>query len=85
MKPLVRQRRLQRELCTLLSLAAFLLLLAHSESLPAVVALFISLACPVAWLAFLLWDGGDGSGLVQRVRRRAVLLRRKAESEWISK
>ena len=64
-------------LCALLSLvafSAFLFLLAYSDRLPAVLALAVSLACPVVWLAFLLWNNGGGGGLAQWVRRRVALL-----------
>jgi hypothetical protein len=65
-------------LCALLSLVAFLaflFLLASSDQLPAVLALAVSLACPVVWLAFLLWNNGSGGGLAQWVKHRAALLR----------
>ena len=54
-------------LCVLITLLAFsslLLLLAYSEGsrLLAAVGFLISLACPVAWLAFLLHNSGGGGG-----------------------
>ena len=64
-------------LCALLSLMAFLtflFLLAFSDSLPAVLALVISLACPVVWLAYLLWSSGGSGGLMQWMKRRSVRL-----------
>lgn len=63
-------------LCALLSLVTFPILLVYSGQLPVVLGLVVSLACPVVWLAFLLWNNGDdGGGLVQRVKRRAALRR----------
>lgn len=62
-------------LCALLSLVAFLILLTYSDRLPVVVALAIGLACPLVWLAFLLWENRDGGGLVQSVRRRVTSFR----------
>jgi len=57
-------------LCAILSLAAFLVLVLLLEGglLPAFLALIISLACPVVWLA-LMWGGG-GKGLEQLLRTR---------------
>jgi hypothetical protein len=61
-------------LCALLSLAAFLILLAHSNRLPAALGLVISLICPAVWLIVLLWSMEGGGGLVQWVKRRVVVL-----------
>ena len=58
--------------CALLSLAAFLPLLAYGDRLSAGLALAISLACPAVWLLFLLWSSGGGRGLVQMAKRRAA-------------
>jgi len=63
-------------LCALLSLVAFLALMAYSDRLMAVVGLAASLVCPAVWLTVLLSNDGDGGGgLVQWVKRKAVLLR----------
>jgi hypothetical protein len=65
-------------LCALLSLVAFLAFLfwlASSDRLPGVLALGVSLVCPVVWLVFLLSSSGGGGGLGQSVKRRAALLR----------
>jgi len=64
--------------CALLSLVAFLaflILMAYSDRLLAVLGLAASLVCPAVWLTVLLSNDGNGSGLVQRVKRRAALLR----------
>ena len=62
-------------LCALLSLVAFLALMAYSDRLMAVVGLAASLVCPAVWLTVLLSNDGDAGGLVQWVKRKAVLLR----------
>jgi hypothetical protein len=61
-------------LCALLSLVAFLALMAYSDRLMAVVGLAAGLVCPAVWLTVLLSNDGDGGGLVQWVKRRAALL-----------
>jgi hypothetical protein len=68
-------------LCALLSLVAFLFLLAYSDRLPGVLALGVSLVCPVVWLGFLLSSSGGGGGLGQSVKRRAALLRPAARRD----
>ena len=66
-------------LCALLSLVAFLaflILMAYSDRLMAILGLAASLVCPAVWLTVLLSNDGDsGGGLVQWVKRKAVLLR----------
>jgi len=64
--------------CALLSLVAFLaflILMAYSDRLMAVLGLAASLICPAVWLTVLLSNDGDAGGLVQWVKRKAVLLR----------
>jgi hypothetical protein len=52
-------------LCAMLSFAAFLALVILVEGggrLPAILALIITLACPVVWLIVLLSSDGGGGG-----------------------
>ncbi len=66
-------------LCALFSLVAFLaflILMAYSDRLMAVVGLAASLVCPAVWLMVLSSNDGDGGGgLVQWAKHRAALLR----------
>ncbi|MFQ6101683.1 MAG: hypothetical protein ACE5OS_10690 [Anaerolineae bacterium] len=62
--------------CAILSLAAFLalVLLLEDGLLPAFLALVVSLACPLVWLAFLLLGHEGGGGLAHWAQRRVVSL-----------
>ena len=67
-------------LCVLLSLLAFLGILVfvsynYADRWVALLGLMISLACPVVWLALLLWKDGGGGGLLQRVKSNVKLPR----------
>lgn len=55
-------------LCALLSLGAFILLVALAGSLPPVLTVAIGLACPLVWLLFLLSSRGHGGGLRQQAQ-----------------
>lgn len=55
-------------LCALLSLGAFVPLVMFAGWLPAVLAVVISLACPLVWLLFLLSNRSDGVGPRQQAQ-----------------
>jgi hypothetical protein len=57
-------------LCALLSLGAFVPLVGFAGWLPAVLAVIISLACPLIWLLFLLLNRGSGGGLRQQAQEQ---------------
>jgi len=71
-----RREMVGTALCALLSLGAFIPLVEFAGSLPAVLTVVISLACPLVWLLFLLLSRGHGGSTRQQAQAQIRQLHR---------